>query len=161
CRGAYVAGLVSSREAAPEIEHLGAADFLRRRDEIVVADLDRAEDVLHRTRQHDVIFIAVGPLASLGVLALAHPRSASVWMIVAALVAIATFEALVTVRSAVYFAVAVSGGAERLDDLASQSLSGDAAWPLDTTLAFNNVEVASSDLGVRRLSGAIAPRRRV
>jgi len=37
-RGLYVANLVSSRAAAPEIGRLGASDFLRRRDEEVVAD---------------------------------------------------------------------------------------------------------------------------
>ena len=160
-RGLYVANLVSSRAAAPEIGRLGASDFLRRRDEEVVADLRGAEDAMRRTRQRDAVAVVLGPLASLGILALAHPRSAGVWIVVAALLTIATFDALMTVRSAVHIAVSVIGGAERLDDLASAPDSASATWPRDATLALHGVEVASSQEARRQLDAEIAPGRRI
>jgi ABC-type transport system involved in cytochrome bd biosynthesis fused ATPase/permease subunit len=160
-RGLYVANLVSSRAAAPEIGRLGASDFLRRRDEEVVADLRGAENAMRRTRQRDAVAVVLGPLASLGILALAHPRSAGVWIVVAALLTIATFDALMTVRSAVHIAVSVIGGAERLDDLASAPDSASATWPRDATLALHGVEVASSQEARRQLDAEIAPGRRI
>jgi ABC-type transport system involved in cytochrome bd biosynthesis fused ATPase/permease subunit len=161
CRGAYLASLVSSRAAAPEIERLGASDFLRRRDEVVIWDLRDAEDAVRRERQRDVALVVAGPLASLGVLATLHPASAPVWLVVASLVAIATFDALATLRTSVHIAVAVTGGAERLDELACAPQSLDASWPVETTLSFHDVVVAHSDDGVRQVSGVITPGRRV
>jgi ABC-type transport system involved in cytochrome bd biosynthesis fused ATPase/permease subunit len=160
CRGAYVAALVSSRAAAPEIEQLRASDFLRRRDTLAVADLRRAEDALHRSRQRDVAVVVAGPLATLWVVGFAHPRSAPVWIIVASLVALATFEALLTLRSSVQIAVAVTGGAERLDELDSSSLIARAPWPADCTVTFDDV-VVEGQFGTRRVSASIAPGRRV
>ena len=160
-RGAYVASLVSASAAAPEIELLGATDFLQLRDDDLVAALEHAEQGVQRARHVDALIVLVGPIASLGVLAWLHPPSASVWIIVAVLVAGVTFDALLTLRSALYVAVAVTGGAERLDELESPPLAAGVSWPDDHTLAFRDVEVATSPEGSRRVSGQIAPRRRV
>jgi ABC-type transport system involved in cytochrome bd biosynthesis fused ATPase/permease subunit len=160
CRGAYVAALVTSRAAAPEIEQLGASDFLRRRDALAVAALRRAEDALRRSRQRDVGVVVAGPLVALWVVGLAHPRSAPVWIIVASLVALATFEALLTLRSAVQIAVAVTGGAERLDELAPSSTAPQAPWPADCTVTCIDV-VVEGQVGTRRVSAEVAPGRRV
>lgn len=159
-RGKYVAALVSSRAAAPEIEQLGASEFLRQRDALAVDQLRRAEDDLWRTRQRDVGVIVAGSLAALAVVALSHPRSAPVWIIVASLVAGATFEALITLRSAVQIAVAVTAGAERLDELAGTSVIARAPWPDDITVHCDDLLV-ESHLGTRRVSTSIAAGRRV
>jgi ATP-binding cassette subfamily C protein CydC len=161
CRGAYVASLVSSRSAAPEIERLGAADFLRRRDDVLVAELSRSEQVLARERRRDALVVVIGPLATLSLLALLHPRSAAVWTVVAALVALGTFETLLTIRTAVNVAVAVTGGAERLDDLEVSARSASEVWPSDITLVFRDVAVTASKDGTRRISGVVGARRRV
>jgi ABC-type transport system involved in cytochrome bd biosynthesis fused ATPase/permease subunit len=161
CRGAYVASLVSSRAAAPEIERLGAADFLRHRDDVLVAELSRSEHASARERRRDALVVVIGPLACLGLLALLHPRSAAVWTVVAALVALNTFETLATIRTAVHVAVAVTGGAERLDDLEVSARSARAVWPSDITLVFRDVAVTASKGGTRRISGVVGARRRV
>jgi ABC-type transport system involved in cytochrome bd biosynthesis fused ATPase/permease subunit len=209
-RGRYLASLVSSRAAAPEIEHLGASEFLRRRDELVVSELRIAEDAVRRERRRDAWVVALGPLLGLAILALAHPRSASVWLVVAGLVALATFDALFTLRAAVTVAVTVTGGAERLDELATDDESstdvargsprgasaGDApsttapsatavsvtavsvtavsvtapspnaswpgaSWPGDHTLRFDDVVVNAANPAHHRVSGVVAPGRRV
>ena len=160
-RGRYLAALVSSRAAAPEIEHLGASDFLRQRTSDVTSELRRAEDAVARARQRDAAVVLIGTLAALGGVSVAHPHSAGVWLVVAALVMTSTFDALTSVRTAVQVAVAVIGGAERLDDLASSSPSPTGSWPLDTTLALRDVVVAASRGQRHALDAVIAPGRRV
>lgn len=204
-RGRYLASLVSSRAAAPEIEHLGASDFLRRRDELVVGELRIAEDAVRRERRRDAWVVALGPLLGLAILALARPRSAGVWPVVAGLVALATFDALFTLRAAVTVAVGVTGGAERLDELATDDglsnvdgrgsprgvFAGDApsrtapsatavsvtavsvtapspnasgpgaSWPGEHTLRFDDVVVNAAHPAHHRVSGVVAPGRRV
>ena len=143
------------------MELLGASDFLRSRDDALVADLTRAEHAVASGRRRDTLVVIIGPLASLGLLALLHPRSAAVWTVVAALVALATFEALATIRTAVHVAVAVTGGAERLDDLGGPAPAASDPWPSDITLVFRDVEVAATQHGTRRVSGVVTARRRV
>ncbi len=160
CRGDYVAALVSARAAAPEIEQLGASDFLRQRDALAVTALARAEDVRRRSRQRDVVVCVAGSLAALAGVDLTHPRGAAVWVVVASLVAVATFEALTTLRGAVQIAVAVTAGAERLDDLSSPPPVASRAWPTDFTLTCHDVLV-DGHLGARRVSATITAGQRV
>ena len=160
-RGAYRAALISSRDAAPEIERLGASEFLRRRDEKRVSELRRAEDEVSRERGRGALFVVAGPLLALAVVNVAHPTSAPVWTVVAAVVAVTTFEAMVTLRGALHVAVGVTGGAERLDELEVPPLEASKPWPDDTTLSFREVAVARTPLGARRVSGVVAPGRRV
>jgi ATP-binding cassette subfamily C protein CydCD len=162
-RGAYVAALVSSRVAAPEIALLGASDFVRDRDERTVAPLRDAEDAVRTQRRRDAWVVVGGPLASLAVLSVAHPRALGVWIVVASLVAVATFDALLSVRGALEVATAVTGGAERLDDLdaPTSAAAPSAPWPVDHTLRLTHVVVHSSHDGERRVSGVVAPGRRV
>ncbi|MBW4029999.1 MAG: ATP-binding cassette domain-containing protein [Acidobacteria bacterium] len=157
-RGAYVASLVSARAAAPEIERLGASAFLHRRDQRVAGDLRDAEDAANRERRRGAWVVALGPLLALAILALAHPVSAGVWPVVAGLVAFATFDALISLRGAVAVAVAVTGGAERLDQLASDHEGAsipDAPWPVDHTLRFEDLVVRSA--GPRRSNERARP----
>ena len=160
CRGDYVAALVSARAAAPEIEQLGASDFLRQRDALAVTALARAEDVRRRSRQRDVVVCVAGSLAALAGVDLTHPRGAPVWVVVASLVAVATFDALTTLRGTVQIAVAVTAGAERLDDLSSPPPVASRAWPADFTLTCHDVLV-DGHLGARRVSATITAGQRV
>jgi ABC-type transport system involved in cytochrome bd biosynthesis fused ATPase/permease subunit len=160
-RGTYVATLVSSRAAAPEIERLGQSQFLRQRSDLVVATLLENEDALRREYRRDAPIVALGPILALGAVALAHPRSAPVWLVVASLVAVTTMEALITVRAAVHIGVGVIGGAERLDELNSLEPPTSEPWPDDHTLVFRDVTVATSRSDVRRVSGTVTPGRRV
>ncbi|MDE3147160.1 MAG: ATP-binding cassette domain-containing protein [Acidobacteriota bacterium] len=162
-RGAYVAALVSSRAAAPEIEQLGATNFLRGRDERLIAELRAAEAELRRVRRRDEWVAPLGAVLAIGVVALWRPQSAGVWLVVASLVALATFDALLTLRGAVAVAVAVTGGAERLDELAPAPAEGrhDASWPTEHTLRFEDVVIRPHQRDARRVSGRVAPGRRL
>jgi ABC-type multidrug transport system fused ATPase/permease subunit len=160
-RAAYVATLVSSRAAAPEIARLGATDFLRRRERLVITQLAQAEDVVRRARERDSVVVVAGPLLALSIVALAHPASAGVWIIVAGMLSVATFDTLAILRASVRVAVAVIGGAERLDDLAVPETNGSSPWPVEATLVFRDVAVAQSRNGPRLVSGVIPPGRRV
>ena len=159
-RGAYVAQLVSSRAAAPEIEQLRASDFLRGRLERAQRHVAGAEDDLRATRRRDSAVVVVATLAALAVVAVAHPRSAALWVVVASLVALATFDAMMSVRGAVRIAVAVSGGAERLDELASTTPPPRRAWPPDTAVRLSDVPFGAPGAS-SRLDAVFAPGRRV
>jgi ABC-type multidrug transport system fused ATPase/permease subunit len=156
-----VATLVSSRAAAPEIARLGATDFLRRRERLLITQLAHAEDVVRRARERDGVVVVAGPLLALSIVALAHPASAGVWIIVAGMLSVATFDTLAILRASVRVAVAVIGGAERLDDLAVPETNGSSPWPVEATLVFRDVAVAQSRNGPRLVSGVIPPGRRV
>ncbi len=159
-RGDYVAGLVATRAAAPEIERLGAGEFLRARDARAVDALGTSEARRERARRADAGVVALGSLGALAAVAATHPRSAPVWTVVATLVAVATFDALVSLRAAVRVAVAVTAGAERLDELSSDANQASTAWPPGATLACQSVRVAGP-LTPRTLSARFAPGERV
>ncbi len=160
-RGDYVATLVGTGAAALEIESLGASDFLRGRDAAAVERLSRAEEHVRRVRRRDVAVVVVGPLAALAVVGAAHPHGASVWLIVAALVAMSSVDTLATVRAAVHTAVAVTGGAQRLDDLSDPRTTPTAPWPTDSTVSFQDVAVSTLAGASAPVSGVVAPGRRL
>ena len=157
-RGAYLSTLVATRAAALEIEALRASDFLRDRDAAATERLRRGEDRVRRERRRDVVLVVAGPLLALGVVGALRPTSAAVWSVVAALLAMSTFDTLVTVRAAVHVAVAVTGGAQRLDDLADSRPVATEPWPRDSTLRFRDVVVA---VGTSPLAAVVPPGRRL
>lgn len=160
-RGAYVASLVSSRAAAPEIALLGATNFVQRRDDELAASLARAEGIAARERRRDGVVVVVGPLASVALLGALHPTSAAVWTVVAAMIAVTSADALATIRTSLQVAVAVTGGAERLDELEASVTRGDAPWPEDTELVFRDVALARTPQGALRVSGRARSHRRL
>ena len=160
-RGAYVASLVSSRAAAPEIALLGATNFVQRRDDELAASLARAEGCAARERRRDGAVVVVGPLASVALLGALHPTSAAVWTVVAAMIAVTSADAMATIRASLQVAVAVTGGAERLDELETPETRGDATWPEDNDVVFRDVALARTAQGVRRVSGRARARRRL
>jgi ABC-type transport system involved in cytochrome bd biosynthesis fused ATPase/permease subunit len=80
--------------------------------------------------------------AAVAVLVVHHPTTSPVWTVVVALLALATFETLSTVRTALDTAVAVSGAAERLEALEVPGSERDANWPADTSLRCSNVTLS-------------------
>ena len=156
-RGDYVAALVAIQAAGPEIVALGAGDFLDRRNASAGDALRRREEDLRRAQRRDSALVPLATLASFAAVALAHPASAGVWLVVSALVALATFDFLVTLRAAVRTAAAVSGGAERLDALAAPSSSPGRPWPGAATLRFDDLVVSATST----ISGEVAPGRRL
>jgi ABC-type transport system involved in cytochrome bd biosynthesis fused ATPase/permease subunit len=91
-----------------------------------------------------------------------RPPSAALWFVVAALLALATFESLSVVRDAFDTAVRVSAAAERLEELDAVTSAGHLRWPGDATLRLDHVRIVEDDETlVADATLDVAPGRRV
>ena len=91
-----------------------------------------------------------------------RPRSAPLWIVVAALLALATYESLNVVRDALDTAVAVNAAAERLEELDDTRHHGDAPWPVDSTLRLEHVTIdEESETLVTDASLVVTPGARI
>jgi len=139
-RAFFRASLVELSAATPELALLDRVGFAERRAAVAVERLGHAESALRR--RHD-LSNAVPPVMTalaLGALVV-RPQSAALWIVVAALLALATYESLNIVRDALDTAVAVSAGAERLEELDVNTTGGDHAWPSDATVRLDRVTI--------------------
>ena len=139
-RASYRSQLVELSAATPELALLGRLEFANERASASVERLRRAERAL--VARHD-LSNAVAPIMTvlaIGALVV-RPTSAPLWFVVAALLALATFESLNVVRDALDTGVAVSAAAERLEELDVAAPSGTVAWPDDATLRFDHVSI--------------------
>ncbi len=160
-RGAYRAALVELSAAAPSIALLGRSTVIDTRLDRVVRELGDAEARLRRRRRASSVVVVLGGLVALGGVA-QHPRTSSVWLVVAAVIGLATYDALGAVRGALTAAVEVSGGGERLEAIASATRRGARAWPDDHALRLDHVEVEEDGrILVRDASVRVEPGRRV
>jgi ABC-type transport system involved in cytochrome bd biosynthesis fused ATPase/permease subunit len=160
-RAQYRAHLVELSAVTPELALLGRLDFAQRRAASSVERLRHAESAW--TTRHalsDVIAPAMTALA-IGALVV-RPASAALWIVIAALLALATFESLTTVRDALDTAIRVSAAAERLEDLDDPAPRGTVDWPGDSTLRLDHVSIAEGDETlVADATWSVAPGRRV
>jgi ATP-binding cassette subfamily C protein CydC len=144
-RASYQAALVELSAVAPELVLLGRFDYLERRSKGAREALRRGEVALWRQRRiaSGVALLAtIGTLVTLGA---RHPHSSPLWIVVAALLALSTFEALSTVRSALDTAVAISAAAERLEDLDSPMAAGVGPWPQESTLGAHHIRLQEGE----------------
>ena len=140
-RGEYRAQLVELSSSTPELVLLGRDEFATRRSNVAVARVERAERALRRQRRASSALVIAGGLLAL-VAVTSHPRTSSVWLVVAAAIALATYEALVSVRSSLQAAVDVSGGGERLEALEGDAVLGSLPWPDESTVRLDDVTLA-------------------
>ena len=160
-RGEYRATLVELSSAAPALTRLGRSDFVRDRSEQHVTALRAAERRLRARRRSTELIGPIATLVAVGAMSW-HPRSAPVWLIVAVMVALSTLEAMHSVRGALDAAVAVSGGAERLEELDPVRRSRTLAWPSETTMRLEHVNIDEGATAiVRDASLEVAPGQRV
>jgi ABC-type transport system involved in cytochrome bd biosynthesis fused ATPase/permease subunit len=139
-RGGYRAELVELSTVTPDLARLGRLDYAQERSASSSAALSSAERrVLRRHRLANVIGLPATAVAVAG-LAL-RPQSSNVWLVVAAMLALATFESLGTVRTALDTAVAVSAGAERLEELGGVEPDGTLDWPNGTVVRLERVTI--------------------
>ena len=161
-RGTYQASLVELAAITPELALLGAMEFVRERSRLSGDALARAERTRTRRRRGASSVAPLTTLATLAVFALVHPHSSPTWLVVGALVALATFETVATLRAALDTAVAISAAAERLEALETPGPSGTRTWPSDTTIRAHGLTLFQEATVV--LTGAtleVAPGRRV
>lgn len=160
-RANYRAQLVELSAATPELALLGRSEFARQRGEASVDRLRHAE--ARMTSQHDVSNAIAPAMTALALGALVvRPQSAPLWVVVAALLAFATFESLNAVRDAFDTAIAVSAAAERLEELDGARSAGTTDWPTDVTLRLEHVTIAEEDETlVNDATLLVAPGRRI
>lgn len=160
-RSDYLAQLVELSAVTPELTLLGRSDFATQRSARTVGRLLEAERGLRRRRQVSHVVVVVVALGAVAALAM-RPGTSPVWTVVAAMVALATYELLNVVRASVDTAVAVSAGAQRLEELDGAPASGEGAWPHDETLRLEHVSIREGGLAlVGDASLVVAPGRRV
>jgi ABC-type transport system involved in cytochrome bd biosynthesis fused ATPase/permease subunit len=139
-RATYRAQLIELSAATPELVLLGRAAFANERASASVERLRRAEKALANRRS---LASAVAPaMTALAVAALVvRPASAALWIVVAAVLALSTFELLNVMRDALDTGVAVSAAAERLEELDLATRRGHVTWPAESTLRFDHVSI--------------------
>lgn len=140
-RSVYTSSLVELSAVTPELELLGAHDFLEQRSLATRDALERCERALHRRSRLFGLIILIASVVALTALAGTYPRTSPTWIAVAAMVALSTFEALRTVRQALETAIAISGAAQRLEDLESPRPGGDRPWPHDSNLLIKGLNL--------------------
>jgi len=141
-RGSYQATLVELGAVTPELALLGAHHFVARRSGASRDALARAESAMERRRRRTQVAPLAGTAAALALLAALHPVSSPTWIVVAAMVALTNFEALSALRSTLDTAVAISAGAERLDELETPMATGEEPWPHEHTLRVRRLHLS-------------------
>ncbi|HEY5111916.1 MAG TPA: ATP-binding cassette domain-containing protein, partial [Acidimicrobiales bacterium] len=139
-RGYYRAQLVELSAVTPELLLLHREAFATERSTSAANALEQAERALRRQRRLADASVVIPSLAALAALAL-RPATSSVWLVVAAVIGLSTYEGLSAIRSSFVAAVEVSGGGERLEALEHDGPEGTLAWPLDATMRLRDVTI--------------------
>jgi len=156
-RATYRAQLVELSATTPALVLLGRVDFARARAVESVERLRRGERALSLQRGLSNAVAPAMTALALGALVV-RPHGAPLWIVVAALLALATYESLNVVRDALDTAVAVNAAAERLEELDDTRHHGDAPWPVDSTLRLEHVTIdEESETLVSDASLVVAP----
>ncbi|MHB2028185.1 MAG: ATP-binding cassette domain-containing protein [Acidimicrobiales bacterium] len=160
-RGHYRAQLIELAAVAPEFALLHRQELIQTRTANTLDQLESAERLLRRQRRISNFVVIVGSLFSLASTSL-HPHSSPVWIVVGAAVALATYEALGTIRLTLQSAIEVSGGGERLESLDRGARDATRPWPAEYSLRLDNVSVEENGRAlVAGASFVIAPGSRV
>jgi ABC-type transport system involved in cytochrome bd biosynthesis fused ATPase/permease subunit len=160
-RGGYRAQLVELSAVTPELVLLGREELAVHRSSVAVARVEVAESKLRRQRRASNALVVVISLLALGAVA-THPRTSSVWLVVAAVIGLSTFEALGAVRLSLQAAIEVSGGGERLEALERVATRGSLPWPNESTVRLNDVTIVEDGrVLVRDATLTIEPGARV
>ena len=160
-RGNYRATVVELAAVTPELTLLGREGIAATRLATATTELERAEGRLRGHRRLSSALVVAASLAALSGL-VARPTSPREWLVVAATLGLATYDALGTVRASLVAAVEVSGGGERLEALARDHRHGTQPWPNVATIRLEHVSVREDDRDlVRDVSLVIEPGTRV
>ena len=160
-RGLYRAEVVELSAVTPELALLQRSDVAATRLTGAADFLQQAETRLRRHRRgSSALVLVISLIAVAGIVE--HPRTSSVWLVVATLIGLASYEALSTIRSSLIAAVQVSGGGERLEELETIARSKTLAWPSESTLTLLDLSIEESErVLLRNASLSIAPGRHV
>ena len=137
-RGNFRAQLVELSAVTPELVLLRRDDLARERLNVAAHELHQRELTLRQQRYVANVVVLTGSVTLLFALFL-RPVSSSVWLVVATLIGLSSFELLGSLRGAVQAGVDVSGGGERLDALAVNVRRGAILWPQDPTIRLDDL----------------------
>ncbi|HVA52717.1 MAG TPA: ATP-binding cassette domain-containing protein [Acidimicrobiales bacterium] len=143
-RGGYRAQLVELSAVTPDLVLLGREELAVRRSSVAVARVELAERALRRRRRASSALVVVISLVSMGAVA-THPRTSSVWLVVASVIGLSTYEALSAVRLSLQAAVEVSGGGERLEALEAVTARGSRPWPNERVVRLDKVTLVEDE----------------
>jgi len=143
--GAYQGAVVELSAVVPELTLLDREEFaasrLRRRQEA----LERAERISQIVSRRSSVVPLVAGLLAIQVLWLAKAHGSPTWLVVVALLGVATADSLATIRLALDTAVAVSGSSERLEELNESPFRPGAVWPVDATIRATHLTLREDD----------------
>ena len=161
-RGSYQASLVELSAVVPELALLARADFATARLGQRREALERAERISGLVARRSTAVPLIGGLLAIQVLWLTRAHGSSTWLIIVALLGVATADSLATIRLALDTAVAVSGSSERLEDLDESPFGPGETWPVDATIRAEHLTLREdgTDL-VRNASFVLVPGARV
>jgi ABC-type transport system involved in cytochrome bd biosynthesis fused ATPase/permease subunit len=161
-RGAFQGALVELSAVTPELVLLGRDSFVSERIEKRRNALALAERFHQRVQQRSMAIPLIAGLVAIQVLWIAAPDGSPTWLVVVALLAVATADSLASIRIALDTAAAVSGASERLEALDEGVFQGRARWPLDSTIRASHLRVREDETDlVLDASFVISPGRRV
>jgi ABC-type transport system involved in cytochrome bd biosynthesis fused ATPase/permease subunit len=161
-RGAYQGTLVELSAVTPEFTLLAREDFATSRLTQRREALERAERFGQLVARRSVVVPLVAGLLAIQVVWFTRAHGSATWLVVVALLGVATADSLSTVRLALDTAVAVSGSSERLEDLDESPFRVGASWPVDATIRAQHLTLREDDVDVVRDANFVfAPGRRV
>ncbi len=140
-RALYRAAVLEQSSAGPELSLLHGASLLATRAAHAARDLADAERRLEWRRGATGVTGVLAALVTLVLVGVLRPTSSPLWYVVAALVALVTFDGVTTLRGALETGVAVSAAAERLEQLDAGDPPGARSWPEDATLRVRDLAV--------------------
>lgn len=144
-RGLYRSEVVELSATTPELKLLDRDHFAEARLTNAADLLELADARLRRHRRASSGLVLVISLVALAGI-VEHPRTSSVWLVVAALIGLATYDALSALRLSLIAAVDVSGGGERLETLDTVSRhTSSQSWPSEDTLALKHVTLREGE----------------
>ncbi len=152
--GNFRAELVELSSVTPEVFLLGRDDFVTTRLDHQRTGLQRAERQLRRAQRRSELISLMSGLIALQLLYLMRPTTSWTWLVVVALLSIATSDMLASLRHSFDAAVAVSGSGERLEQLDGGPQLTVTRTPHDTTLRLEHVSISEGE--VLLVSGADA-----
>ncbi len=140
-KGDFQAELVELSAVAPEVFLLGRAEFVQTRLEHRRTELQRAEYDLRRAQRRSSAVSLLAGLVALQLLNFERPTTSWTWLVVVALLSVATADLLAGLRHSLDAAVAVSGSGERLEQLDGGPAHTGVLSPLDSTLRLEHVRI--------------------
>ncbi len=156
-RARYRAAVLEQSTAGPELQLLHGAALLATRAAHAADALARSERLLEWRRSLTGATSVLAALVTLALVGTLRPTSSPLWYVVAAMLALVTYDGVTALRGALETAVAVSAAAERLEQLDLDGPLHARPWPADATLRARDLSVCEDGPLIADVTLEIAP----